>query len=485
MLDVNLLVAIILGISVGCLALFAWRLSTEVKALRGRFAGITDVDAELSEVGRRVEDAQKAKQKLEAETEDQRTRLSKEYDQALVTYNELKKEVSLLEENLEDISFGVYKPHFSYDSPDDYKNALETLRDRERQTVRDGQAAVCPIPWTVGDSRTEGKRMVRLHMKLLLRAFNGECEGSVSNVSWNNITKMEERLRKSFDAINKLGDVEKISITEPYLRLKLDELRLNYEYQQRRFNEREQQRLIREQMREEERAQREIEKAKEDAETEEARFIKALDKARDEVSRTTGAQLQKLTEQISSFEAKLDEARKKKERAVARAQLTKSGFVYVISNHGSFGDHVFKIGMTRRLEPMDRIYELGGASVPFPFDLHAMLYSDNAPELESALHKLFSSRRLNLVNARREFFKEIELDEIEIFVKERGLSAQFIKNPEAREYRETMALRQQRGVAQRETENENRFAKKLFEERETVTAAEDLKTPPKEDAVVL
>jgi hypothetical protein len=149
-----------------------------------------------------------------------------------------------------------------------------------------------------------------------------------------------------------------------------------------------------------------------------------------------------VTPEVNRFEAKLDEARQRKERAIARAQITRSGFVYVISNIGSFGDRVFKIGMTRRMEPMDRIYELSGASVPFPYDLHAMLYSDDAPGLEHELHSLFSDRRLNRVNARREFFNDVALDEIEAFVRSKGLSAQFLRLPEAREYRQTLVLRE-------------------------------------------
>jgi hypothetical protein len=110
-------------------------------------------------------------------------------------------------------------------------------------------------------------------------------------------------------------------------------------------------------------------------------------------------------------------------------------------------EKVFKIGMTRRLDPMERIIELGGSSVPFPFDLHAMLYSDNAPELENGLHRLFVQRRLNMVNPRREFYRDVELNEIESFVKAKGLSAQFIKDAEAREYRETLAKREQAAPA--------------------------------------
>ncbi|PYV29315.1 MAG: hypothetical protein DMG22_23325 [Acidobacteria bacterium] len=146
---------------------------------------------------------------------------------------------------------------------------------------------------------------------------------------------------------------------------------------------------------------------------------------------------------------------------MSRAQLTKSGFVYVISNVGSFGGCVYKIGMTRRLEPMERVFELGGASVPFPFDLHAMLYSDNAPELENALHQLFEQRRLNLVNARREFYRDVELEEIETFVRSRGLSAQFLREPEAREYRETLAKREQQLSKMAPKESE-KFSDNLF-----------------------
>lgn len=437
------IVVIILSVGLLILAFFVWRFFSDAKGLRARYSSIIDLQGELTAAQNILDKTNQELQQFVVGNDRQRAALTQEYGQALTTYKDLKKEISLLEENLEDISFGIYKPHFSFQTTEEYKAALENLRNQERQLVRDGQAAICPLNWTVGNSLKEGARMVKLNTKLVLRAFNGECEAAVAGVSWNNIAKMEERLRKSFEAVNKLGGVLKVSVTQEFLKLRLDELRLTHEHEEKKFQEREEQRRIREQIREEEKAQREFEKAREDAETEEDRFRKALEKARDEVAKATGAQLEKLTEQISSFEAKLDEARAKKERAISRAQLTKSGFVYVISNVGSFGDHVIKIGMTRRLEPMDRVYELGGASVPFPFDLHAMLYSDNAPEIENALHRFFQERRLNTANPRREFFRDVDLAEIEAFVKTRGLSAQFIKQPEAREYRETLAKREQ------------------------------------------
>jgi hypothetical protein len=389
-----------------------------------------------------------------------RAALEGEYQAALSRYQVLKQELAAAEDSLEDMSFGIYKPHFTFQTSEEYKAKIELLRAQQKEVVRGGRAAECPTEWTVGNSKTEGRRMVRLHSKLLLRAFNGECEAAIANINWNNAQRMEQRIRKAFEDINKLGDVVHIRMTDAYLMLKVEELRMTQEFEQKRYEEREEQRRIREQIREEDLAQKEIEKTLAESESDQEKYSTAIARARDEATKVMGVKLEKLTEQISKFEAKLDEARRRKERAIARAQLTKSGFVYVISNIGSFGERVFKIGMTRRLEPMDRIYELSGAAVPFPFDLHAMLYSDDAPSLEHELHRLFQDRRLNKVNARREFFQDVGLEEIEGFVRTRGLSAQFLQIPEAREYRQTIVMREQ--VQKRPPDSEKQFPDRLF-----------------------
>ena len=433
--------------------------------LRSRYAPIVDLDAELAAVKESLDRAKREHQEAAAAADRQRTQLGQEYERARATYDGLKREIALLEENLEDISFGLYRPHFSFQTSEDYRAKLESLRDQERQLIRDGRAATCSVQWTVGGSTKEGARMAKQNMKLVLRAFNGECDGAVANVSWNNITKMEERIRKACDAINQLGTVLHVSITQEFLRLKLDELRLTHEYEEKKYQEREEQRRIREQIRDEEKAQREIEKARQEAEEEEDRYQKSLERARAEAAAATGTQLEKLTEQIRSLEFKVNEAHSKKERAVSRAQLTKSGFVYVISNVGSFGEGVVKIGMTRRMEPMERIAELGDASVPFPFDLHAMLYSDNAPELEKALQEFVGEKSVNLVNPRKEFYYGVELDQIEGFVRNRGLSAQFIKLAEAKEYRETLSMRERARQQQQASDGRQdteKFPQNLF-----------------------
>jgi multidrug efflux pump subunit AcrA (membrane-fusion protein) len=250
---------------------------------------------------------------------------------------------------------------------------------------------------------------------------------------------MKERIKKSFETINKIGESQTVTIQSAYLDLKIKELVLEYEYQLKRQKEKEELRAAQEELREEEKARREFEQAQKDAEKEEANFEKALEKARKEIGLATGDKHDKLKAQIAKLEQELQEAHLKKERAMSMAQQTKRGHVYVISNIGSFGEQVYKIGMTRRLEPIDRIRELGDASVPFQFDIHAMIYSEDAPALENALHKTFANKKVNMLNYRKEFFK-VTLDEIEQRAKEIGLNTEFIRLPEAEEYRETLAI---------------------------------------------
>jgi hypothetical protein len=296
----------------------------------------------------------------------------------------------------------------------------------------------------------------------MLRAFNGECDGFLANVRWNNIIKMEERLAKAFEAINRLGSVHRIEITEDYYRLKLEELRLAYEYEEKRQQEKEEQRRIQEQIREEEKAQKEIEKVMKDAEDEEKRYNKALDQARAELEKAKGEEVDLLSQKIGDLEKQLREALEKKERAISLAQLTKSGHVYIISNIGSFGDDVYKIGMTRRLDPLDRVRELGDASVPFEFDIHAIVHSENAPDLEYNLQKEFEDRRINMINNRKEFFR-VSIEDIEKVAKNYKADIELTKIAEARQYRESEAMREQLKKQKEGTEREKDMQSKFPE----------------------
>jgi hypothetical protein len=369
--------------------------------------------------------------------------INEKYQQGLALHNTLGKEISLFEESLEINSFGLYKPQFSFDTSEKFKNELNLNYEKQKQLIKVDKAVICNTEWTVGGSKVEGRKMTNQYKKLMLFAFNGECEGLISKVRWNNAIKTKERIIKAFDTINKLGETQNVYITKEFLNLKLEELALTYEHEQKKYDEKEEQRMIREQMKEEEKAQRELEKAQKEAEDDERRFQKALEKANQELkgANTTNASI--LLEQIKELEQKLQETNEKKERAIAQAQLTKVGHIYVISNIGSFGENIYKIGMTRRLDPLDRVRELGDASVPFQFDVHAIIYSENAPQLEYDLHKKFNDCRLNRINGKKEFFK-VSLDELAAFIKEHAnAEIEFTKLAEAREFRESLSLLQQ------------------------------------------
>jgi hypothetical protein len=369
-----------------------------------------------------------------------REALNSEYLNSKATFDRLRAQLSLVEGELEDISFGLYKPQYTFETSEQFRQALDRLREQEKAMVREGQAARCAVEWSIQGDKRAGGRMQKQYMKLMLRAFNGECDAAVAKVAWNNASRMEERIRKAFEAINELGGVMQISITTPYLELKLAELRLEYEMEEKKHAEAEEQRRIKEQMREEERAQKEIERAQQEAEAEETRYEKALDKARAEVAKAEGARAAELNQRIAALEQQVLEAQQKRARAQSMAELTRSGHVYVISNIGSFGDNVYKIGMTRRLEPRDRVRELGDASVPFDFDVHAMIYSTDAPGLENAFHRFLDAHRVNAINQRKEFFR-VSLETIEQFARQRDPNVTIVRTAEARHYRETLALR--------------------------------------------
>ncbi|MBM6594104.1 DUF4041 domain-containing protein [Microvirga sp. BT291] len=248
---------------------------------------------------------------------------------------------------------------------------------------------------------------------------------------------MEKRIVRAQEQVDKLNASNSISITKEYLGLKLKELYLTHEYREKLKAEREERAEAARLAKEEQKLLRDMERAEE----EEAHYEKLLAKARSEAATTTGHQLEVFTSQIKILERDLAEAHAKFERAQAMAEKTRSGYVYIISNMGSFGEEVIKIGLTRRLDPADRVRELGDASVPFTFDTHAIIYSEDAPALERALHNEFEKTRVNAQNNRKEFFRA-SIDKVEEAVRRLAPDAAFFKDIEAQEYRETLARRQ-------------------------------------------
>ena len=403
------------------------------------FKDVIDIDKEIKRFQKELDDRRKKYEKFVGECVKRENELKSSYTQKRNLYEKLIREISLLDDQVEDLSYGLYEPHFSFDTSERYKIEIQNVRTRQKEMVRSKNAATCSQEWVVAGSKSEGTKMTNRTIKLMLRAFNNECDAAVLKVSWNNVQKMRERVTKAYEAINKLGDPVAIKINPAFLEMKLKEISLAHEYQEKLQAEKEEQRRIREQMREEEKVRREIEKAMQDAIKEEQAYNKALELARHEMESAHGERLEKLKTQMSLLEEKLKEAEEKGRRAQSMAERTKSGHVYVISNIGSFGKDVYKIGLTRRLEPEVRVKELGDASVPFAFDIHAMMYSEDAPALENEFHKHFSSKQVNRVNPRKEFFG-VSLYEIEKYAAANGLKTEFTKIAEAKEYRETMSI---------------------------------------------
>lgn len=299
--------------------------------------------------------------------------------------------------------------------------------------------------WTVDGSLAKGKAHVKQTLTALLRGFNGECDAAISLLKHSNDSTVLNKIEKAYNFYEKKGEQQAIPWSRNLLKLKEDEAHIVHDNELAKHAEKEEQAEIRRQMREEEKALRDMEKAQEEAEREAEKYAALLEKARNEAySETEEADH---LDKIAELERRLKEAEENQERAMSRAQMARSGHVYVISNIGSFGHNVYKVGMTRRLEPMDRVKELGDASVPFPFDVHAMIFTEDAPGLESAIHKRIEEHRLNRVNLRREFFAltltELQ-SEAETAAREIGVTAEvrWTLFAEAEQYRQSVSERE-------------------------------------------
>lgn len=338
--------------------------------------------------------------------------------------------------------FALYHPIYDFAHSENYKFKLDEIRDRQKEMIKNKTAATGNLDWTVNGSKSEGKKMVRDTQKLLLRAFNSECEHVTGKVKYNNFDSCKKRITNSYTAITKLGRVMNISINPEYYNCKIDELHLALEYQLKKQEEKEHQRELREQAREEAKLKKEIAEAKKKIAKEKAHYSNALETAQEQLKTTVDAdEKAALQEKITELQEHLSDVNKNMVDIDYRESNQKAGYVYVISNIGSFGKDIYKIGMTRRLDPMERVYELGDASVPFNFDVHAMIFSDDAPKLEAALHHAFEDKKLNMVNTRREFFK-VPLKEIEKVVKENyDGTVEFTEIPSADQYRESMKMK--------------------------------------------
>lgn len=351
-----------------------------VAHLRGT-AAIT-MEGELRQLRATVEQSRNEHAALNAE----RQRLTAELQSWRAHVVETR-EVALLQE------VGVYDYVHPLNDAVAYKSALEELRQRIKTAVKDN-AVTCQVDWAVNGSVKEGQRLGRDMAKLMLRSYNAEADNAVRAVKPHTREAVKKRLTSTKDTIGRLGALMRIVISEDYHRLRLREIDLTTDYLAKIEAEREEARAERERLREEAKVLKEIERERAHLAKERAHYAAVVAKL--ETNGDTDA-LARAKEQL----AKVDDAVAGVEQ---RAANVRAGYVYVISNVGAFGFDMVKIGMTRRLDPMDRVRELGDASVPFRFDTHALFFSEDAVTLETALHQKLSHKRVNMVNPRREFF---------------------------------------------------------------------------------
>ncbi|MFE3852402.1 DUF4041 domain-containing protein [Streptomyces griseorubiginosus] len=289
---------------------------------------------------------------------------------------------------------GIYAYRHALQDAIAYRSRLDSLQNEIKTLARAGRAVQAATDWTVNNSKREGQKMVRDFSKLMLRAYNAEADYAVRSMRPHRLNSLVDRLYKSRETIARLGATMHIRIADEYHNARVRELELTADYLQKKEEEKEAQREARAREREEAAVQRELDRQREKLSKELSHYQAALDRLRERGDEAG----------IAEMEAKLAEIEDALQDVESRAANIRAGYVYVISNIGAFGDRMVKIGMTRRLEPLERVYELSGAAVPFRFDVHALIFSKDAVGLETELHRQFGSRRVNQVNNRKEFF---------------------------------------------------------------------------------
>jgi seryl-tRNA synthetase len=407
-------------------------LSAMVGPLRAEVAGLSDERAQAASLRVEVQQLQQRRDALRAETATL-DRFSAELPAMRAEYADLSgqlvetRETAILQEA------GVYQYRHPLDDALAYKARLTGLQARIKDSVRAGNAVRGATNWTVNGSARDGARMVREFSKLMLRAYNNEADNAVRSMKPYTLESSVARLQKARDTIIRLGGTMNIAITDPYHRLRVEELELTADYLAKVAEEKERAREEKARLREEEIARREFEREQERLRKERAHYetaVTALRQQGDQVGADQAA-------------AKLTEIQDALDGITRRAANIRAGHVYVISNLGAFGPDMVKIGMTRRLDPLDRVRELGDASVPFRYDVHAMVFSDDAVGLETHLHRQLADRRVNLVNMRREFFRAHPTEVRDILARLDASIVTWVDEPEALEWHQSEQARRQ------------------------------------------
>lgn len=405
-------------------------LTPEQKEIKDTLEYLKELKKQEADLNKSIEDLNKELKQLSREKENK------------------KQELIILDEEILMQDFGLYTAKYDFVTSEQYKNKIDSLRAQQKQMIKDKTAVYYSTNWTVDGSKAKGTKMTNDNIKQILRTFNTECENVIDRVKFNNLDSMRKRIEKSFETLNKLNQTVNVGIEAEFLDLKIKELYLAYEYQVKKQDEKEEQKRIREDLREQAKLQKELQEAKKKVDKDLKHFINALDSVKGQLDKDglTEEQKEALLDKKLELEGQVEVLTNNLKDIDYRQDNQRAGYVYIISNIGAFGENIYKIGMTRRLDPQDRIDELGDASVPFNFDVHAMIFAEDAPGLENALHKAFETRKVNMINSKREFFS-VTLEEIEQVVKANyDKTVEFAKIAEAEQFRESLKIRNEYNI---------------------------------------
>lgn len=398
-------------------------LGSEVAALQARLEterseAVARIEKEQEEVRKRAESSILALADKELQLE---ARVAKLQEDVVVT-----EEASILQE------VGIYEYRHPLSDAVAYQAALRRLQDRIKVMARkDGGAVLADTNWTVNNSKVQGRKMVREYSKLVLRAYNAEADNLVRGLRPFKLESALERLDKIALTIAKLGSTMHIHISAEYHALRVQELELTADYLEKRAEEKEREAAERDRLREERKVQQEL-----------ARERARLEKEHEHYSNV----IRRLVEQgkleaADQHRGTLADIEKAIQDVDYRVANVRAGYVYVISNIGAFGEKMVKIGLTRRIDPTERVRELGDASVPFRYDTHALFFSDDAVGLEAKMHERLADRRVNWVNKRREFFYVTPAEAKTHLLDLAGELLEYVDAPEALEFRQSQNQR--------------------------------------------
>lgn len=408
----------------------------EVEAFENKVKEADDtLDKAKEEADNVIEKAKEDATRIVADAEKEGLERQKQIKENVKDLEAQKEELNaFLKENADEALFKQTTVDFTDNiTSSEIKNELALVVTSEKELVKSGEAVI--------DQGANSKTEFNKQSRQLLRAFNAEADYYTSNVTLKNVDNYRNKLARTFETLNKLFEVDRVQLSQELLKTKLKQLDIIYQYKRQIEIEKELLKAQKEEIREQQKVEKEIQNQKRKLEKEERQFnnemtklLKYLNAANNDIERQIYA------DKISELEDKIKVLEKDKENVLQRESNTRAGFVYIISNIGSFGENIYKIGMTRRLEPMDRISELSSASVPFPFDVHALIFSEDAPALETTLHNYFRDKEVNKVNPRKEFFN-VDLKEIkEVVHKEFNNTVHFTDLAVAEQYRESIKL---------------------------------------------